>query len=121
MVLYGDQRMNGAFSYVVGETDIRVDRGSLLVGDREFKERDTGFAFVAPRIGSDTETVLVVGGLGEVGLRTTDRLPLFVSGAGLPDYVVLSARASSEGEKGILAAGFLSNDGSIEREFAPRE
>ncbi|MGE3127869.1 MAG: prolyl oligopeptidase family serine peptidase [Fimbriimonadaceae bacterium] len=120
VVLYGDQRMNSAFPSVVGKTEIRIDQGSLLVGDQEFKERDTGFAFVAPRIGSDTETVLVIGGLGEVGLRTTDRLPLFVSGAGLPDYVVLSARASSEGEKGVLAAGFLSNDGSIEKTSAPR-
>jgi len=114
IVLYGDQRFNSAYTAVVGSGPVSVSGKTLSLGQREFHGEDTGFAFVAPRIGSATESVLVFSGLGLAGMRTTDRLPLFVSGAGIPDYVVLSPRASSDGEAGILAAGFFKNDGGLE-------
>lgn len=114
VVLYGDASMNRAYKALVGPTPIHPSQASLKVGGQVFTENGTGYAFLAPRIGSKVASVLVVGGLGRVGLRATDRMPFFLSGAGLPDYVVLTPLASKVGEPGVLAAGFFTNEGELE-------
>jgi hypothetical protein len=43
------------------------------------------------------------------------RLPIFSSGTGYPDYLVLSPKFLSEGSDSILATGFFAPDWSLSK------
>jgi hypothetical protein len=54
-------------------------------------------------------------------MRLTDRLPLFVSGVGYPDFLVFGTESLAEGLGGIRGAGFFGVDWSVKQgEFAWR-
>jgi hypothetical protein len=51
-----------------------------------------------------------------------DRIPIFTSGVGIPDLMVVRADALSKGEKGLVAAGFFGPDWDVEHgDWAWRE
>jgi hypothetical protein len=55
-------------------------------------------------------------------MRSTDRIPLFSSGAGIPDLIVVSPAMLEKGSEGIRVAGYFGNDWSVEKGefvFAP--
>ncbi len=63
----------------------------------------------------------MVAGTGLVGLRLTERLPIFTSGVGIPDLVVVSSDLLTKGEAGLVAAGFFGPDWAVPTgEFACR-
>ena len=77
---------------------------------------------IRPRSGSETALVGVVAGTGLPGVRTTDRLPYFLSGVAYPDLTVLTPDIFKEGSAAVRAAGYFGNDWSIASgEFAWRE
>jgi hypothetical protein len=75
-----------------------------------------------PYPGDDTALVGVVSGSGLAGLRLTERLPYFTSGAGFPDCLVVGADMLERGIDGVRAAGFFGPDWSVARgEFEWRD
>src|SRR5581483_1069083 len=103
VVLYGHADMNAAWKSLLGAAPVAVGRDRLSVGDREEKGDDLACLLVYPRPGSDRASVGVVAGTGLHGLRLTDRLPYFSSGAEYPDWTVLDP-------KGVRGAGYFGND-----------
>jgi len=86
--------------------DLVVTQGAVRLGDRLWEGDDVAAVFVRPRPGG------LVGALGFSGVRAVREsyvLSPFVSGVGLPDYAVFNSRVLSEGDGGVLAAGWFNN------------
>lgn len=66
------------------------------------------------RKGSDL--VGIVSGSKLVGMRLTERIPFFTSGAGIPDLLVFTPEMLDKGSAGIVGAGF-SGDGLAADEY----
>lgn len=113
VILYGNRDSNAAFDLLLPESPIHVSDGYVNVGERTFRGEDLACLFVRPRPDSDVALVGVVGGTGTTGMRLSDRLPIFVSGAGFPDFLVLHTDMLTQGLPGILAAGFFGPDWKI--------
>lgn len=114
VVLYGHSESNAAWSALLGDGPVRVARGSIRVGPEEHRGDGLTCLFVRPVPGSDRAVVAAVSGTGLVGLKRTERLPYFTTGAAYPDVVIL-------GGDGPVAAGFFGEDwGVATGEFARR-
>jgi hypothetical protein len=113
VILYGHADGNGAWKALLGDSPVQVRRGSVQVGEREEKGDDLACLFVRPRPGSDRAAVAAVAGSGLPGLRLTERLPYFLSGAGYPDCLVLGPEALLRGAEGVRVAGFFGNDWGV--------
>ncbi len=108
VILYGNSVTNSAWSKVLAKDyPIRVNRKSVSIGDRKMTGSDLAMFAVYPRSGSDVASVGIIAGTQLEGSRTLDRLPIFLSGVGIPDWVVLSARLYRDGAPGVRAAGFF--------------
>jgi hypothetical protein len=86
----------------------------VRIGARVIEGEDLACLFIRPRPGSDIAYVGVVGGCGLLGMRVTDRLPIFMSGIGYPDTFVTSSDMLRTGLAGIRATGFFDNDWRID-------
>jgi dienelactone hydrolase len=121
VILYGHAEMNAAWARVLGDGPVTVRRGAVDVGGRRLEGDRLATLLVRPLRGDPDGLVGVVAGTGIVGLRLTERLPIFTSGVGIPDLVVLSPDLLTSGEAGLVAAGFFGPDWSVPSgEFAFR-
>jgi dienelactone hydrolase len=110
VVLYGDASSNRAIGKLI-DGEVEVVQGRVRVGDRTLVG-DHALAFVRPRRDSRFAMVAVIGATGPEGYRLIDRLPLFGSGVGIPDFVAFGP-SLLEGEiEGIRAAGIFGHDWS---------
>ena len=114
VILYGNARTNGAWSYVLGSCPVRIEPGVVKLGGRHVTGDDLACLFVYPRTGSARALVGVIGGTGVTGMRLTDRLPYFVSGVGYPDWLVMGPEVLLEGTAGIRGTGYFGDDWSVE-------
>jgi hypothetical protein len=108
VIFYGHADMNAAGKLMYGTelSPVHVARGRLKVGDRDLKGDSLACVFAVPRPGSHTAMVGVVAGTGLHGLRLTDRLPYFSSGAAYPDWTVLDPA-------GVRGAGYFGRDWTV--------
>jgi len=117
VILYGNAQINSAYGKVVpDDAPASVTRGRITVGDRRMEEGDfLGILFVCRRRGAsgDGPLVGVVGATGARGMRALDRTPVFTSGVGLPDVLVIGADMLVRGSKGVRLIGFYGPDGTI--------
>lgn len=113
VVIYGNSRTNRAWSALIPGGAVAVDPHQCRLGDRKLEGDDLAALVVVPRKGSDTADVAVIGGTGLAGMRTTDRLPIFLSGVGYPDVTILRAQAALSGQSGVVGAGFFGADWDI--------
>jgi hypothetical protein len=106
VVLYGNADTNAAWELLIGrDGQVHVADGLVRVGTREFHGDDLGCLLVRPR--GRRHLVGAVAATGVRGDRLGGALNLFISGVGYPDYVVFGPRVLSEGDGGVLAAGFF--------------
>jgi poly(3-hydroxybutyrate) depolymerase len=110
VILYGNADTNDAWATLLNDSPIQVNRGKVKVGDREETGDDLAVLFLRPHPTSATALVAAISATGPAGTRLTNRIPLFVSGAGLPDWFVMSATDLQRGERSARAAGFFDND-----------
>lgn len=114
VVLYGNADTNAAWGAVLGDAcPISMHQGQLSIGGKELKGDDLACLFLHS-MKDDSAMVGVVGGTGLAGMRLTDRLPYFVSGVGVPDWVVMTPEMLTKGAAGVKGAGFFGNDWSVE-------
>ncbi len=107
VVLYGGKDCNRAYDVLVREAPIEVSRGRVRLGKRVWGGGDFGVLFVYPRAGTDRALVAVQAGTGERGREVLDQVTLFVSGVGIPDYVIARPEVFRSRAEGIVAAGFF--------------
>ncbi len=114
VILYGNNQTNAAWARVLGDCPIDVGSTAVRVVDREIAGDNLAVLFLRPRAGDPRALVGVVGGTGLTGMKLTDRLPYFVSGVGVPDWVVLSPDLLTKGAAGVKGAGFFGVDWKVE-------
>ncbi len=119
VILYGNADNNSAWPVLLPASPVQIHRHSIRIGAHELAGDDLACLFLQPLPHSDKALVGVVSGTGLPGLRLTERLPYFVSGAGFPDCLVIDSKMLLEGPKGLRAVGFFGNDWSVANgEFA---
>ncbi len=107
---------------MLAESPVQVRRGAVRIGGRELRGGDLACLFLRPHPHHPGALVGVVSGSGIVGMRLTERLPYFASGAGYPDCTVIGSEMLAKGMEGVRAAGFFGQDWSVDSgEFAWRD
>ncbi|MEW6251380.1 MAG: prolyl oligopeptidase family serine peptidase [Planctomycetota bacterium] len=114
VVLYGNADTNAVWARLLAGCPLQVRRGRALLGDRALAGEDLAVLAVYPRPGSTTASVAMIAGTGLPGLRLTERVPYFVSGVELPDWIVLGAETLRQGTAGVRAAGYFDNHWRID-------
>ncbi len=113
VILYGNADTNSAWKVLLKEVDLEVHRGVAVFGKEKIEGENRAALFVRPRFNSSIAYVAAVSGTGIVGMRLTDRIPIFLSGVGIPDCIALSPESLSQGVAGVKAAGFFGNDWTV--------
>jgi predicted esterase len=113
VILYGNADTNRAWKRVVASDTFDVSRGALRLGKRQLQSEHLACLIVYPRTGTDRSLVGIVGGTGIEGMRTTDRLPYFVSGVAYPDVTIIDGSKTQQGPQAIVAAGFFGHDWQV--------
>ncbi len=114
VILFGNADTNGAWNDLLGDSPVQVRRGGLGVGGRLYSGSDLSCLFLRPRKGTKDGLVAAVSGTGVVGMRTTDRLPIFLSGCEYPDWVVFRPTVLMQGPSACVAAGFFDNKWAVD-------
>jgi dienelactone hydrolase len=119
VILYGNADTNAAWKPLLGDSPVQVKSAAVTVGPRTEKGDDLACLFLRPRPGSEVACVAAISGTGVKGMRLTDRLPIFISGVGYPDCIVLGPEMLSKGYDGVRAAGYFGLDWTVDNgEFA---
>lgn len=121
VILYGNADNNAAWPLLLAGSPVQVHRGAVRIGKRELSGDDLACLFLQPLPKTRTALVGVVSGTGMPGLRLTERVAYFISGAGFPDCLVIDSSMLLHGATGLRAAGFFGEDwGVADGEFAWR-
>jgi poly(3-hydroxybutyrate) depolymerase len=115
VVLYGNADTNALWSRLLGGSPVEVRSTRIKVGERDFQGADLGIYFVRPREGSAVASVGAVAWTGAAGWAAVLPVQYFVSGAGFPDLMLVSADMLKSGTAGVRAIGWFGNDWSVER------
>jgi pimeloyl-ACP methyl ester carboxylesterase len=116
IVLYGNAESNSAWPSLLKDSPIQVHRNHANLGERTLSGTDLAVCFIQPRKGSKGALVGVVSGTGLEGMRLTNRMPYFLSGAGFPDWFAYRTDVLSDGSSKATAAGFFGNDWNLSTE-----
>ena len=112
VVLYGNADTNRHWQTLLAGSPVTVSRGKVTVGSVSMDGDHYGLLLARPHPLHSGSMVAAVGATGADGMRATLRLPYFLAGTGVPDFVVLTADLPSKGLEGVQAAGFFGNDWS---------
>lgn len=115
VVLYGNADTNAAWAKLLAGSPVEVRNGRARIGDKSYTGPEYSAYFVRPRLGSDVASVGVVAWTGPAGWIAASPGQYFISGAGFPDLMLISAEALRSGTDGIRAIGWFGNDWSLER------
>jgi hypothetical protein len=108
VILYGNADTNAAWKQYVGSScPLVAQRGALKLGERTWKGDDLAAVLVFPRADDDAALVGAFADTGVRGSRLGYTLAPFTSGVGYPDYAVFSSRTLTDGDGGVLAAGWF--------------
>ena len=115
VILYGNADTNAAWAKLLASSPVEIRNGRARIGEKPFKGPDYAAYFVRPRPGSDVASVGVVAWTGPAGWIAASPGQYFISGAGFPDLMLVSAEALRSGTDGIRVIGWFGNDWSLER------
>jgi hypothetical protein len=121
VVLYGNASTNRAWTGLLGGSPVQVRRGRVTVGDRTYTGDDLACLLIRPLPGSASACVGAVAATGVTGMRLTDRMPYLLPGVGYPDLLIGRASMLTDGERGLIVAGFFGEDWSLENGEFVRE
>jgi len=119
VVLYGNADTNRQWANLLDKSPIEVRAGRIRVGDRQLVGADLAAYFIRPGAGHSIQSVGVVAWTGPAGWVAAGPGQYFVSGAGFPDAMIVSADIFRFGTGGIRMLGWFGNDWRVETgEFA---
>ncbi len=114
VILYGNADTNAVWSKLLPSSPVEVRNGRVRMGEKRYTGPDYAAYFVRPRPGSDVASVGAVAWTGKAGWMAASPGQYFISGAGFPDVLLISAEALRSGTGGIRAIGWFGNDWSLE-------
>jgi len=107
VIVYGNADTNRAWSAVFDDDcPIQAKRGAMTVNGAKH-EGVVAAAFVRPRKGSDVALAAAFADTGAKATRLFYQFPVFVSGVGIPDYVVFGPGFLREFDGDVRAAGWF--------------
>jgi dienelactone hydrolase len=115
VIIYGNADTNGAWAKLLAGSPVEVRKDLVRAGDKRYSGADYAVYFVRPRPGSDVASVGAVAWTGTAGWVAASPVQYFISGAGFPDLLLVSAEALRSGTAGVRALGWFGNDWSLER------
>jgi dienelactone hydrolase len=115
VILYGNADTNAAWAALLGSGPVEVRDGRARIGEKRYEGGDLAAYFVRPRPGSDRASVGAVAWTGRAGWIAASPGQYFISGAGFPDLLLLSAATLRDGADDVRAVGWFGNDWSVER------
>jgi len=114
VVLYGNAETNAAWKTLLGTSPVRFGKNTAVVGTRAYSGPDLCGMFIRPRPDSETASVGAVAWTGPAGWTAAGPGQYFISGAGFPDVLVLSAGILRSGTDGVRVIGWFGNDWGLE-------
>jgi hypothetical protein len=115
IVLYGNASNNLAWSKLLSKCPVKVSKGKVVVGAREFTGDDLAAYFMWPREDSNFASVAVITGTGKTGMQAANANQYFAGGSGFPDLMIFSTEMLKSGFKSVKMAGFFGNDWSVDK------
>lgn len=122
-IVYGHRQCNEAWDALLGESGVVVERGRVTLEGRVFTGDDLHAFVVHPMAHAVIDSmgskplVGAVAATGRAGMVAAERYPVFSSGVGFPDVLVMRASAWSVGLPGVLAAGWWGDGGGAQGEM----
>ena len=110
VVLYGNYSTNAAWSILLSDCPIRVERNKISAGKSTWLGDDLGAYFVWPIAGSTIASVSVVSGSGIKGMNAALANQYFAGASGFPDFMIFSLDMLQTGANAIKMAGFFDNE-----------
>jgi poly(3-hydroxybutyrate) depolymerase len=119
VILYGNSTVNAAWAPLLEQSHVVVNKGGWgkpggETRDAELSQESATVLMVRPKT-KGTGLIALIGGTDLAGMRASGRLPIFSSGTGYPDVLVLSPEYLRVGTEAVQWAGFFGRDWSIER------
>ncbi|MHC4582309.1 MAG: alpha/beta hydrolase-fold protein, partial [Planctomycetota bacterium] len=114
VVLYGNAQTNSAWSALLSDSPVQIERGRVRIAKRFFKGDDLSAYFIRPRRDSNVASVVVVGGTGPTGMRSTYFVSFFRSFVRYPDCLITRVDQQDAGSSKNVAVGFFGLDWGVE-------
>ena len=117
VILYGNSTVNEAWGSLLARSPVQLQRGSWTRGGPEVIAESVSMLLVRPK-SLDTQSkgrglVAGIGGTDLAAMRASSRLPIFSSGTGYPDVLVVSPEYLKTGSEAIRWTGFFGTDWSV--------
>ena len=114
VIVYGNADCNSAWKTLLADSPIQVTNNRFTALDLDSRDESLIALFIRPRPGSDDNLVATIGGTDLTAMRATTRLPIFSSGTGFPDALIVSPDYLSKGTQAVRLAGYFGNDWAFE-------
>jgi hypothetical protein len=117
VILYGNSTVNEAWGSLLARSPVQLQRGSWTRGGPEVIAESVSMLLVRPK-SLDTQSkgrglVAGIGGTDLAAMRASSRLPIFSSGTGYPDVLVVSPEYLKTGSEAVRWTGFFGTDWSV--------
>jgi dienelactone hydrolase len=115
VILFGNKNTNAAWSSLLQDCPIQVERLKISVGNKVFTGDDLGTYFVWPLQNSSIASVAVVGGSGIKGMKAVNANQYFAGASGFPDFMIFTLNMLQSGKNEVKIAGFFDNDWKLDK------
>lgn len=113
-VLYGNRTINRAWSKLINRGHLDVTKGAVTMGDHSVKGANIICLATQPHPIDSKSHVIVFGYTGDIGARVAMRVPFFVSGVAIPDWVIAKSDVFTGGRSGVVGAGYFGSNWSYD-------
>jgi pimeloyl-ACP methyl ester carboxylesterase len=110
VILYGNKNTNKAWSSLLNDCPIQVERGRVTAGSRTWSGDDLSTYFVWPIRSSAIASVGVVSGTGVKGMNGANANQYFAGASGFPDFMIYSLDMLQAGVPQVKLAGFYDHN-----------
>ena len=113
VIVYGNASINAAWRELLADSPIDIRRDAWQTPSSPLDPTPVACLLVRPRPHSLTASVAAIGGTHLAALRATDRLPLFSSGTGYPDLLLVAPDYLQNGAAAVKLTGYFGQDWSF--------
>ena len=114
VILYGNATINQAWDSLLKDSPVQIQRGAWSKQGPELIQESATVLLVRPKV-QGSGLVAAIGGTDLQSMRASNKLPIFSSGTGYPDVLVLSPEYLKTGIEAVRWAGFFGTDWSVEQ------
>jgi len=113
VIVYGNATINAAWRELLADAPVVISRDGWQVPGESPGPDPVACLMVRPRPHSLTASVAAIGGTHLPAMRATDRLPIFSSGTGYPDVLVIAPDYLQKGVAAVKWTGYFGHDWSF--------